>query len=80
MLNTKKSIDDERVVTIDGDSIAEKYIGLPITNTILLGALAGISGLVSFEEINSAIIQTMPKRLYEKNIPAVKAVFEEVIR
>ena len=80
LLNTKKSIDDERVITIDGDSIAEKYIGLPITNTILLGALAGISGLVSFEEINSALIQTMPKRLYEKNIPAVKAVFEEVIR
>ena len=80
LLNTKEHIDDKRVITIDGDSIAEKYIGLPITNTILLGALAGISGLVSLEEINSAIIQTMPKRLYEKNIPAVKAAFEEVIK
>ena len=79
LLNTKKKIDNERVITIDGDSIAEKYIGLPITNTILLGALAAISGLVSLDEINSAIIQTMPKRLYEKNIPAVKAAFEEVI-
>ena len=80
LLNTKKKIDNERVITIDGDSIAEKYIGLPITNTILLGALAAISGLVSLDEINSAIIQTMPKRLYEKNIPAVKAAFEEVIK
>ena len=79
LLNTKKHIDDERVIIIDGDSIAEKYLGLPITNTILLGALAAVSGLVSLDEINSAILQTMPKRLYEKNIPAVKAAFEEVI-
>ena len=80
LVNTKKHIDDKRVIAVDGDSIAEKYIGLPITNTILLGALAAISGLVSLDEINSAIIQTMPKRLYEKNIPAVKAAFEEVIK
>ena len=80
LLNTKQKIDNERVITIDGNSIAEKYIGLPITNTILLGALAAVSGLVSLEGINSAIKQTMPKRLYEKNIPAVKAAFEEVIK
>ena len=77
LLNTKEHIDDKRVITIDGDSIAEKYIGLPITNTILLGVLAAVSGLVSLDEINSAIMQTMPKKLYEKNIPAVKAAFEE---
>ena len=80
LLNTKEHIDDKRVITIDGDSIAEKYIGLPITNTILLGVLAAVSGLVSLDEINSAIMQTMPKKLYEKNIPAVKAAFEEVIQ
>ena len=80
LLNTKQAIFNERVITIDGDSIAEKYLGLPITNTILLGALAAVSGLVSLDEINSAIMQTMPQRLYEKNIPAVKAAFEEVIR
>ncbi len=80
LLNTKKKIDNPKVISIDGDSIAEKYLGLPITNTILLGALAAVSGLVSLDEINSAIMQTMPQRLYEKNIPAVKAAFEEVIR
>ena len=77
LLNTKEHIDDKRVITIDGDSIAEKYIGLPITNTILLGVLAAVSGLVSLDEINSEIMQTMQKKLYEKNIPAVKAAFEE---
>ena len=76
-MNTKEHSDDKRDITIDDDSIAEKYIGLPITNTILLGVLAAVSGLVSLDEINSAIMQTMPKKLYEKNIPAVKAAFEE---
>ena len=80
LLNTKKKIDNPKVISIDGDSIAEKYLGLPITNTILLGALAAVWGLVSLDEINSAIMRTMPQRLYEKNIPAVKAAFEEVIR
>ena len=77
LLNTKKSIDDERVITIDGDSIAEKYLGFPITNTILLGALATVSGLISLNELTDAVKQTMPPRLHEKNIAAVKAAFEE---
>jgi len=77
LLNTKKSIADERVITIDGDSIAEKYLGLPITNTILLGALAAVSGIITLDELTEAVRQTMPPRLHEKNIAAVRASFEE---
>ena len=77
ILNTKKKIDDERVVTIDGDSIAEKYLGLPITNTILLGALAAVSGYVPLDNIIEAVRRTMPPRLHEKNIAAVRAAYEE---
>ena len=77
LLNTKKKIDDERVITIDGDSIAEKYLGLPITNTILLGALTAVSGYISLDNIIEAVRQTMPPKLHEKNIAAVKAAYEE---
>ncbi|MBQ1660384.1 MAG: 2-oxoacid:acceptor oxidoreductase family protein [Clostridia bacterium] len=77
LLNTKKSIADERVITIDGDSIAEKYLGLPITNTILLGAFAAVSGIITLDELTEAVRQTMPPRLHEKNIAAVRASFEE---
>ena len=77
LLNTKKQIDGERVITIDGDSIAEKYLGLPITNTILLGALAAVSGFISLDELTDAIRQTMPERLHQKNIAAVRAAYEE---
>ena len=79
LLNTKKHFDDPRVISIDGDSIAARILGLPITNTILLGAFAAVSGEISLEEINEAIRQTMPRRLHEKNIVAVKAAYEEVV-
>ena len=77
ILNTKKKNDDERVITIDGDSIAEKHLGLPITNTILLGALAAVSGYVPLDNIIEAVRRTMPPRLHEKNIAAVRAAYEE---
>ena len=79
LLNTKKHFDDPRVITLDGDGIAAQILGLPITNTILLGAFAAVSGEISLEEINEAIRQTIPRRLQEKNIAAVKAAYEEVV-
>lgn len=79
LLNTKKSFEDPRVITLDGDGIAARILGLPITNTILLGAFAAVSGEITLEDINKAIRQTMPHRLHEKNIAAVKAAFEEVV-
>lgn len=79
LLNTKKTIDDPRVITLDGDSLAARILGLPITNTILLGAFAAISDEISLKEIYEAIRLTMPQRLHEKNIAAVKAAFEEVV-
>ena len=79
LLNTKKTFEDPRVITLDGDGIAARILGLPITNTILLGAFAAVSGEITLEDINKAIRQTMPNRLHEKNIAAVKAAFEEVV-
>lgn len=80
LLNTKAKIDNERVIAIDGDSIAEKHLGLPITNTILLGALAAVSGFISLDELTEAVRQTMPPRLHEKNIAAVRAAYEEALK
>lgn len=79
LLNTKKTFEDPRVITLDGDGIAARILGLPITNTILLGAFAAVSREITLEDINKAIRQTIPKRLHEKNIAAVKAAFEEVV-
>lgn len=78
LLNTKRSIDDERVIAIDADSIAEKHLGLPITNTILLGLLAAVWGDVTLDGLIQAVRQSMPPRLHEKNIAAVRAAYKEV--
>lgn len=79
LLNTKRQIDDDRIVTLDGDKIAAEILGLPITNTIMLGALAAVSDEVSLSDIENAIRLNMPEKLQTKNIAAVRAA-AEVIR
>ena len=73
LLNTKRHIDDERVITLDGGRLAAEILRLPITNTIMLGALAAVYNGVSLGNIEEAIRQNMPKKLQEKNIEAVRA-------
>ena len=80
LLNTKRHIDDERVITLDGETIAAEILKLPISNTIMLGALAAVYTEVSLENIAESIRRNMPKKLHEKNIEAVIAAAEEIGR
>ncbi|MBQ3928637.1 MAG: 2-oxoacid:acceptor oxidoreductase family protein [Clostridia bacterium] len=78
LLNTKHPVFDNKVITIDGDTIAKEILGLPITNTIMLGALSAVFNEIEIEEIAQAIRENMPKKLWDKNIAAVKAAREAV--
>ena len=78
LLNTKKSVDDERVITLDADKIASEILKLPITNTIMLGAFAAVFDRISLDDIENAIRLNMPEKLHAKNIAAVKKAAEEV--
>lgn len=78
LLNTKRHIDDDRVITLDGDKIAAEILKLPITNTIMLGAFAAVFGDISLDDIEKSIRLNMPEKLHTKNIAAVKAAAEEV--
>jgi len=69
----EKHFADSRIFTIDANTIAEEILKRPITNTIMLGAFAAISGKISFDDISEAIRQYMPEKLHEKNIGAVEA-------
>lgn len=55
LLNTKKSIQDSRVITIDADSLAAQILKLPITNTIMLGAFAAVYGEIQIEQLEKYI-------------------------
>ena len=78
LINTKKSFNDERVITLDADKIASEILGLPITNTIMLGAFAKIFDGLTLDAVETAIKASMPQKLHEKNIRAVHAAAEEV--
>lgn len=78
ILNTKQAFSDERIIAIDGSSIAERTLKRPITNTIMLAAFAVISGEVSISAVENAIRENLPERQHEKNIEAVREVVKEV--
>ena len=78
LLNTKRQINDPRIITLDGDAIAAEILKLPITNTIMLGAFAAVCDTVSLDAIAVAIRQNMVPKLHAKNFAAVQAAFEAV--
>ena len=80
LLNTKRHIDDERVITLDGEELDAEILRLPIVNTIMLGALTAVYTEVSLENIEEAIRRNMPKKLHEKNIEAVRAAIAAIVR
>jgi pyruvate ferredoxin oxidoreductase gamma subunit len=70
-LNTKA-----RVVAFPATEIALEELGRPIMNTVLLGAFAGLSGMISFEAIERSIRHRFPGELGEKNIKAARRAYE----
>ena len=78
IINTKKHFDDERIIAVDADTLANEILKRTITNTVMLGALAGVSGIVDSENIAEAIRGYMPAKLQEKNIKAALAAVDLV--
>ena len=75
IVNSKKEIDG--ALTFDADSIAAEF-RLPTANTIMLGLLVGISGIVTAENAVEAIKGYMPSKIQERNINAFQKAVQEV--
>ena len=67
-----------RVVSVPATKIAVEELGRPIMNTVLLGAFAGVSGMISFEAIERSIRHRFKGELGEKNIKAARRAYELV--
>lgn len=67
-----------RVLTLDATTIALETLGLPITNTALMGAFAAATGLVSFEAVEGALRHRFGGPLAEKNIAATRRAYDEM--
>ena len=65
-----------KVYTIDATQIALDIMGSPITNTVMLGAIAALTDLVSLDAVYRAIEDFMPAKLQEKNKRVVEMAYK----
>jgi pyruvate ferredoxin oxidoreductase gamma subunit len=64
------------VETIPATEIALEIIGRPIPNAIMIGAFCTITGLVSLDAVQEAIMEKFPGRVGENNVAALERARE----
>ncbi|NLE00020.1 MAG: pyruvate ferredoxin oxidoreductase [Fibrobacter sp.] len=64
----QKSINGSQVISIDATGLALKILGIPVVNTAMLGALAGIHDEINVVAIEKAIKLEMKSSIVEKNL------------
>lgn len=76
LINTKAK-KDGYALSFDGSFFADT-LHLPTVNTVMLGAVSALSGVVTVQELFQAIDTYMPEKIREKNKRAVMEAAEEV--
>lgn len=64
--------------TVPATEISIKILGMPITNTAMLGAVARVTGIVSLETVEKMVKGRFRPDVAEKNFAVVKEAYEEV--
>ncbi|WP_054853538.1 2-oxoacid:acceptor oxidoreductase family protein [Vulcanisaeta distributa] len=79
------SIDDVRqsigkfsgkVVYVNAYEISTKYLGKPIVNTTMLGALLKVLDLVDIDTVKELVLETFGKRLGKSNVEALEEAYK----
>ena len=91
LVNTKRSpaeireqlgLEGRKIYTVPATAIAVEEIGRPIPNTVMVGALASVTGVVDTDDIKESIVKKLGEKLSEAvlqgNKKAVDRAFEEV--
>jgi pyruvate ferredoxin oxidoreductase gamma subunit len=73
-----KKLHANRQVCVPATDIAMKHLGRPLPNAVLLGAFAGLSGVISLESVASAIRDKFKGKVADGNIAAATAALEYV--
>lgn len=82
IINTEKepgdlSIDTKAEVhVVNATKIALEILGVPIVNTVMLGAFAAITREVSLDSLKKAIEKRFPAKLAGKNTKAVEVAYD----
>lgn len=77
IVNSKKDIDG--ALTFDAERAASEF-RLPTVNSVMLGLLTGLSGIVTAENAVEAIKGYMPQKIQERNINALLRAVQEVAK
>jgi len=67
------------VYTVDANKIAMEVLGRPIVNTVMLGAFAKATGLISLENLIESVKERFEGELRKKNVRAVKRAYGETV-
>ena len=82
LVNTKSQVSNGgknvQLIPFDADRIALEILKMPVTNTVMLALLSGVSGIVSEEELSHAVEEYMPSKIASKNVVLVKEVFQKL--
>jgi 2-oxoacid:acceptor oxidoreductase gamma subunit (pyruvate/2-ketoisovalerate family) len=62
---------------IPATEIALKILGMPITNTAMLGTVARATGIVSLESVEKTVKERFRPDLAEKNFAVIKEAYQE---
>jgi pyruvate ferredoxin oxidoreductase gamma subunit len=68
-----------RVITVPATDLAREHIGRPMPNAVLLGALAGLTGLVHMPSLDEALHRRFPAELAARNVAAARAAHDLVV-
>ena len=69
--------DKGKLWTIPATQIALKILGMPITNTAMLGTVARATAVVSLDSIERIIKERFRPDLAEKNFAVIKEAYQE---
>ncbi|MCL2142509.1 MAG: pyruvate ferredoxin oxidoreductase subunit gamma [Methanimicrococcus sp.] len=72
-LNTKA-----KIMTVDATKIAMDIMGVPIVNTVLLGAFAAATGEVAVTSIQEAVKERFAGKVGENNAQAIQIAYDFV--
>jgi len=88
IVNTEKSKEEvlkklkkkpKKLALVDATTIALEILGLPITNTAILGAFSRATGVVDLKYVLEAIKETFSGELGEKNARAAEEAFKRTV-
>lgn len=82
LINSAKEVGLKHPTThVDATAIAFKILKMPITNTVMLGAFAATTGLISLPSLEKGariILASFSREKLELNLEAIRAGYEEV--